>query len=158
MNMPLYNIVPVVRTSHLFYHQFFPFMQLKSKSATCYHHVPVQQPEQHQTQHVNHLHPQPQQHTPYTFPSLHATFCDIIHEAMEPGNKDRVQSILQKFDNDAVKAQGLMEQAHEVMAAAHKDCMSAIRQLFDANRARSENAPWNDETIADVTAWSPSCS
>jgi hypothetical protein len=81
-------------------------MQLKSKSVTCYHHVPMQQPEEHQTQHVEHL--QPQQHTLYTFPSLRATFCDIIHEVMEPGNKDRVQSILQKFDDDAVKAQGLM--------------------------------------------------
>jgi hypothetical protein len=116
----------------------------------------MQQPEEHQTQHVEHL--QPQQHTPYTFPSLRATFCDIIHEVMEPGNKDRVQSILQKFDDDAVKAQGLMAQGHEVMAASHKDCMSAIRQLFDANRARLENAPRNDEITADVTAWSPSCS
>jgi hypothetical protein len=61
---------------------------------------------------------------------MHATFSDIIHEAMEPRNKDRVQSILQKFHNDAVKAQGLMKQAHEMMAA-HKDCMLAIRQLFD---------------------------
>jgi hypothetical protein len=62
---------------------------------------------------------------------MHATFFDIIHEAMELGNKDRVQSILQKIDDDSVKAQGLMSQAHEVMVAAHKDCMSAIRQLFD---------------------------
>jgi hypothetical protein len=39
---------------------------------------------------------------------MRATFSDIIHEAMEPGNKDRVQSILQKFDDDAVKVQALM--------------------------------------------------
>jgi hypothetical protein len=99
-------------------------MQLKSKSVTCYHHIPVAQPEQHQPQYVQHQ--QPQQHTAYTFPSMRATFSDIIHEAMEPGNKDRVQSILHKFDDDAVKAQGLMAHAHKVMAAAHKDCTSAI--------------------------------
>jgi hypothetical protein len=39
---------------------------------------------------------------------MRAIFSDIIHEAMELGNKDRVQSILQKFDDDAVKAEGLM--------------------------------------------------
>jgi hypothetical protein len=39
---------------------------------------------------------------------MRATFSDIIHEAMELGNKDRVQSILQKIDDDSVKAQGLM--------------------------------------------------
>jgi hypothetical protein len=80
------------------------------------------------------------------------------HDALETGNKDRVQSILQKFDDDVVKVQGLMEQAHEVMAAAHKDCMLAIRQLFDGIWAGSGNAPRNDETIADVTARCPSCS
>jgi hypothetical protein len=99
-------------------------MQLKSKSATCYHHVPVAQLEQHQPQYVQHQ--QPQQHITYTFMSMRATFSDFVHEAMEPGNEGRVQSILQKFDDDAVKAQGLLAQAHEVMAAAHKDCMLTI--------------------------------
>jgi hypothetical protein len=121
---------------------------------TCYHHVPVAQPEQHQPQHVQHQ--QPEQHTTYTFSSIRATFSDIIHEAMEPGNKDRVQSILQKFDDDVVKAQGLMAQAHEAMAAAHKDCMSAILQLIDGIQAGSVDATRNDESTADVIARSPS--
>jgi hypothetical protein len=129
-------------------------MHLKSKLTTCDHHVPVAQLEQHQPQYVQHQ--QPQQHTAYTFPSMRATFSDIIHKAMEPGNKDRVQSILQIFDDDAVKVQGLMAQAHEVMAASHNDCMSAIQQLFDDIRAGSGNASRNDETTADVTARSPS--
>jgi hypothetical protein len=114
-------------------------MQLKSKSATCYHHIPVAQPYQHQPQSMQYQ--QPQQHTVYTFPSMHATFSDIIHEAMEPGNKGRVQSILQKFDDDVVKAQGLMAQSHEVMVATHKDCMPPIRQLFHGIRVGSRNAP-----------------
>jgi hypothetical protein len=99
----------------------------------------VAQPEQHQPQHVQHQ--QPQQHTTYTFPSMYATFFDISHEAMEPGNKDRVQSILQKFDDDTIKAQVLMTHAHEGMAAVHKDCMSAIRQLLDGIRAVLGDAP-----------------
>jgi hypothetical protein len=116
----------------------------------------VAQPEQHQPQHVKHQ--QPQQHTAYTFPSMRATFSDIIHEAMEPGNKDRVQSILQKFDDDTVKVQALVTQAHEVMATTHKDCMSVIRQLLDGIWAGSGDAPQNDKSIANVTARSPSCS
>jgi hypothetical protein len=87
---------------------------------------------------------------------MHATFSDIIHEAMELGNKDRVQSILQKFDDDAVKAVRLTKQAHEVMAAAHKDYMSAIRQLFDGIWAGSGDATRNDESTTDVNAHSPS--
>jgi hypothetical protein len=95
---------------------------------TCYDHVSLAQPEQHQPQYVQRQ--RPQQHTAYTFPSMCATFSYIIHDAMETGNKDRVQSILQKFDDDVVKVQGLMPHAHEVMAAVHKDCMLAIRQLL----------------------------
>jgi hypothetical protein len=99
---------------------------------------------------------QPEQRTAYKFLSMCATFSEIIHEAMEPGNKDMVHSILQKFNDDAVKAQGLMKHAHEVMAAAHKDCMSAIWQLFDGIQAGLGDATRNDETTADVNARSPS--
>jgi hypothetical protein len=75
---------------------------------------------------------------------------------MDQGYKDRVQAKLQKFDDDAIKAQGLMAHAHDVMAVAHKVYISSIRQLFNDIRTSTENTLQNDETIADVTARSPS--
>jgi hypothetical protein len=114
----------------------------------------VAQPEQHQPQSVQQQ--QPQQQTAYTYPSMRSTFSNIVHEAMDQGNKDRVHSTLQNFDDDAIKAQGLMAQAYDVKATTHKDCISTIRQFFNDIRTGTENTPQNDETTTDVTARSPS--
>jgi hypothetical protein len=55
---------------------------------------------------------------------------DVIDELVSVNNMRKINSLLQKFDSEAIKAHHMIQQAHQDMITAHTECVKAIQHVL----------------------------
>jgi hypothetical protein len=58
---------------------------------------------------------------------------DAINEIVSVNNRQKINSLLQKFDSEATKAHHVMQQAHQDMIIEHTECVEAIQHVLSGH-------------------------
>jgi hypothetical protein len=61
---------------------------------------------------------------------LKELLADVIDELVSVSNMWKINSLLQKFDSEAIKAHHMIQQAHQDMITAHTECVKAIQHVL----------------------------
>jgi Mg2+ and Co2+ transporter CorA len=57
----------------------------------------------------------------------------VVDEVVSINNRQKVNKVIKKFDDEALKVQRMMTQAQQVILTAHRECISAIRAMLTTN-------------------------
>jgi hypothetical protein len=106
-------------------------MQLQALSATCYqqpaHTAPQSTHQPGCSSHHQHCEANAE------FATLKEHLADVVDEVVSVNNRQKVNKVIKKFDNEALRAQRMMTQAQQVLLTAHRKCIFAICAALTAN-------------------------
>jgi hypothetical protein len=70
------------------------------------------------------------------FATLKEHLADVVDEIVSINNRKKVNKVIKKFDDEALKAQRMMTQAQQVLLTTHRECIYVIHEALTANDIR----------------------
>jgi hypothetical protein len=69
---------------------------------------------------------------------------DVVDEIVSINNRQKVNMVIKKFNDEALKAQRMMTQVQQALLKAYRECIYAIREaLTTKDIAQGVNSPAN---------------